>query len=141
VVPVDTPAPPAAESPPAPHTGPLTYTVIDAYEEPVLNGVRVVMRVRLSRDASESELRGIGELIIQSESARRRLSAIALVYYLGGAAVADACAVGRAVWAPNGDWDATRTVRLGDYASHRHVVAGGTGTTRFPRECGADGRR
>jgi hypothetical protein len=103
---------------------PLTYSVIDASEELMLSGVRVVMRVHLSREAGESELRGIGDEIIRRESARRRLSAVAVVYYLADAAAADACAFGTAVWAPHGNWDATRTVRLGDYTHHQLVVAG-----------------
>jgi hypothetical protein len=103
---------------------PLTYSVIDVSEEAVLSGVRVVVKVQLSRAAGESELRGIGDEMIRRESARRRLNAVAVVYYLADAAGADACAFGTAVWAPHGNWDATRTVRLGDYANHQLVVAG-----------------
>ena len=92
----------------------------------MLSGVRVVMKVQLSREPSEAELRSIGEEMIQQERTRRRLSAIALFYYSSDAMSANICALGRAVWAPNGNWDATRTVRLGDYASHQQVVATGS---------------
>jgi hypothetical protein len=120
----DTPWLPAPDAPRAPHGGPLTYSIIETREESILGGVRVVMRVRISREAGPSELRSIGEEMIRHERARRRLNAIAFFYYLGDAVAADACAFGHAVWAPNGNWEATHTVRLGDYASHRHVVAG-----------------
>jgi len=109
---------------PEPRGDPLTYSVIDVSEEAILSGVRVVVKVHLSREAGESELRGIGDEMIRRESARRRLNAVAVVYYLADAAGADACAFGTAVWAPYGNWDATRTVRLGDYTHHRLVVAG-----------------
>lgn len=109
---------------PEPRADPLRYSVIDASEELILSGVRVVMRVHLSREAGESELRGIGHEMIGRESARRRLSAVAVVYYLADAAAADACAFGTVIWAPYGNWDATRTVRLGDYTHHQLVVAG-----------------
>ncbi len=102
----------------------LTYAVLGASEETVLSGVRVIVRVRLSREAGESELRRIGEELIRRESARRRLNALAVVFYLAGAVGADACTLGAALWAPDGNWDATRTVRLGDYTRHRLVVAG-----------------
>ena len=121
---VETLAPPAPDAPAAPHGGRLIYSIIDKSEEAILSGVRVVMGVQLSREASLSELRSIGEEMIRHERARRRLNAIAFFYYLSDAVTADACAFGSAVWAPNGNWDATRTVRLGDYASHQHVVAG-----------------
>jgi len=121
---VETLAPSAPAAPLAPHGGLLTYSIIDKSEEPILSGVRVVMRVQLSREATQSELRSIGEEMIRHERARRRLNAIAFFYYLTDAGAADACAFGSAVWAPNGNWDATHTVRLGDYASHQHVVAG-----------------
>jgi len=121
---VETLAPSAPDAPLAPHGGLLTYSIIDKSEEPILSGVRVVMRVQLSREATQSELRSIGEEMIRHERARRRLNAIAFFYYLTDAGAADACAFGSAVWAPNGNWDATHTVRLGDYASHQHVVAG-----------------
>jgi len=109
-----------------PHGSALTYSIIAKSEERVLSGVRVVMRVQLSREANEPELRSIGEEMIRQESSRRRLNAIALFYYLPDAGAAEVCPLGRAVWAPKGNWNATRTVRLGDYSSHQHVVAAGS---------------
>ena len=117
-------APPTPDASLVPHLGPLGYSVIDVSEEAILSGVRLIMRVQLSRAADESELRHIGDEMIRRESARRRLSAIAFVYYLADARAADACAFGTAVWAPSGNWSATHTVRLGDYTDHQHVVAG-----------------
>lgn len=105
-----------------PQASPLAHEVMDVSEEAVLSGVRVVARVQLSREADEAELRSIGDEIVQRERSRRRLNAIAVVYYLAAAATVDACALGTAVWAPNGNWDAARTVRLGDYSRHRLVV-------------------
>jgi len=123
---VETLAPSAPDAPLAPHGGLLTYSIIDKSEEPILSGVRVVMRVQLSREAGEPELRSIGEEMIRQESTRRRLNAIALFYHLPDAGAADVCPLGRAVWAPQGNWDAAHTVRLGDYSSHQHVVSAGS---------------
>ena len=122
---VETRAAPALDLSLARHASPLIYSIAEMSEEHVLTGVRVVLKVELSREPSESELRSIGEEMIQQESTRRRLNGIALFYYPADAASANVCALGRAVWAPNGNWDATHTVRLGDYASHQHVVATG----------------
>jgi hypothetical protein len=123
---IETLTPPAADLSLPPHGSSLTYLIIEKREEHVLSGVRVVMKVQLSREASEPELRSIGEEMIRQESTRRRLNAIALLYYLPDAGAADVCPLGRAVWAPKGNWDATHTVRLGDYSSHQHVVAAGS---------------
>ena len=123
---IETPAAPAPDLSLARNAAPLTYSIVEKNEEQVLSGVRVVMKVQLSREPSEAELRSIGEEMIQQERTRRRLSAIALFYYSSDAMSANICALGTAVWAPNGNWDATRTVRLGDYASHQHVVTAGS---------------
>jgi hypothetical protein len=128
---IETLPPPAPDLSLPPRGSSLTYSIIEKSEERVLSGVRVIMRVQLSREASEPELRSIGEEMIRQESIRRRLNGIALFYYLPDAGAADACPLGRAVWAPKGNWDATHTVRLGDYSSHQHVVAAGSAPYRW----------
>ena len=128
---IETPTPPALDLSNPPHGSSLTYSIIEKREERVLSGVRVVMRVQLSREAGEPELRSIGEEMIRQESTRRRLNAIALFYHLPDAGAADVCPLGRAVWAPQGNWDAAHTVRLGDYSSHQHVVAAGSVPSRW----------
>ena len=110
-------------------TAPMGYAVVARRDEHVLGGVRVVMTVQLSRDASQPELWRIGEEIILRERTHRRVSAITIIYCgPDDARAAGSAATAKAVWAPDGDWDAAHTVRLGDYSRHRHVLAGGDGS-------------
>jgi hypothetical protein len=113
--------------------GPLVYSILEQKDDHVLGGVRVIVRIQLSRKASESELRHIGEEIICQETVSRRLNAIQLLYYLADADISGLSVVGTALWAPSGHWDAAHTVRLGDYTRHQHVVPGGR--SEGTREC------
>jgi hypothetical protein len=120
------PASPGAwDAPSAPSHGPLAYSILEKTDDHVLGGVRVVVKIQLSREASESELRTIGDDIICQETASRRLSAIQLLYYLAEADTSGLSVAGTAVWAPSGHWGAAHTVRLGDYSRHQHVVSVG----------------
>ena len=118
-------SPSAADPSPSPPSGPLTYSIVEKKDNKVLTGVRLVIRVQVSREATESELLNIGEQIIRQEKGRRPINAIELFYYLPDTETSGSYTAGKAVWAPNGDWGAAYSTPPGDYSKHKHVVTAG----------------
>ncbi len=103
---------------------------IAAVEDTSIGSIRRLQyRVRLSRGASEQELRTISQSIIKAAPPQNGLD---ILYYLPESSVEGRFTAGKAGWWPYGDVADATFVRTGDYSLHKLQIRTGSFAGSIP---------
>ncbi len=100
------------------------------------------LRVILSGDLTEPEIRRICNEIIAEQVKFQPYNAISLSFYLPGTSTSGPPTGGAAIWAPDGTWQNAGSVRAGDYSRHRLLIqpaAGAAAVSPFGTAAGKPG--
>ncbi|HUX00401.1 MAG: hypothetical protein WBD63_07675 [Phycisphaerae bacterium] len=92
---------------PAPAIPQYSLVAIEDVGNPVV--VRKAYRVRVPREMTKQELTAISEEIVRVATARQRINAITVFFYLPDSDTGGAFTAGKATWAPDGDWGKAST--------------------------------
>lgn len=114
--------PTTAMEPTATPKAAVTYEVAKREDVSFGTSVRIVYRIVVSDDLMEEDLREIAQELIDQETARRDVNAIAVYAYLPGTDIEGAYTAGQAIWSPHGDWAQASEVVTGDYSEHELAV-------------------
>jgi hypothetical protein len=97
----------------------VSYSVVSRQDVSALGATRIVYKVRVSDELTDTDLRLIAERLIDSETKANKVNAISFDFYLPDTDVDGVFTAGQAVWAPGGQWRDAHTVTAGDYSTHR----------------------
>ena len=94
--------------------------------------MRKSYRVRVPRKMTEPELRAIAQTIVDDATARGKIDAICVLFYLPDTGTDGAYTAGTATWAPDGDWGKAGTALPPRLVVEAGSVYGDWSTLNFP---------
>jgi hypothetical protein len=128
------PAPtPETQPDPKPTTTVPQYTIVETEDVSYANIVRKSYRVRVPKQLTEAELTALSHKIVRQVTARERIKALMIFYYLPESDATGAYTAGRATWAPDGDWGKTDT-----YLAPKLVIDTGSAMGPMPKDAIVD---
>ena len=96
-----------------------TYEILEVQDVSSSSAKRLQIRIRISKSATEAQLRLICEEVIEAQKSVAPHNAITFFFYLPGTDPRGVYTGGSAIWAPNGKWEDANRVRTGNYSQHQ----------------------